>query len=346
MLPRLTKLGGLAVAVGLAASAHTAMNTRLIVLEAASAQKTESGFAYEFPSPIEWKEIIPSWEVNPWNGEPIEVRVKVGQDERLWDFGRWSMEERTSVNDQKSDAFQLFTDTLVAAQTVPNQTPMRVEIKTTSTVPPRRLYLNFWGEAVREPSSPFDVALPIEPLDVPRRCQANYPGGNVLCSPTSVSMVLSYWAIQLKRPEIDHDVPLVQKHVHDPGWGGTGNWSFNTSFAATLPGMSGCVTRLRGLADLRAWLARGVPVVCSVSYDLLKGKETKGPNDGHLVVVVGIDPNGDILINDPGRQVVRLTYPRQAFLRAWESPKRTVYLIYPENWLEPVDPTGPWRQRS
>jgi hypothetical protein len=38
------------------------------------------------------------------------------------------------------------------------------------------------------------------------------------------------------------------RHVHDPAWSGTGNWSFNTAWAATLTGHA-FVTRLHDLRE-------------------------------------------------------------------------------------------------
>ena len=81
-------------------------------------------------------------------------------------------------------------------------------------------------------------------LPVPTRSQLDYAGGGAWCSPTSVSMVLSYWSMQLGRSDLNRDVPEVAAAVYDPGWPGTGNWSFNTAYAGSFPGMRAYVTRL------------------------------------------------------------------------------------------------------
>ena len=59
-------------------------------------------------------------------------------------------------------------------------------------------------------------------IDVPQRADNNYPHGGVLCSPTSLSMVLAYYANRLSRPEMNKDVPEVESHVRDPVYKGTG----------------------------------------------------------------------------------------------------------------------------
>ena len=95
------------------------------------------------------------------------------------------------------------------------------------------------------------------------------------------------------------------------------------------------------ILPIEAWVARGVPVTCSVSYDLLKGKGKKSPNDGHLLVV-GFTPEGDLVLNDPGRKPIRLVYPRADFEAAWATSDHTVYLIHPVTWSVPKSLGGAW----
>lgn len=178
-------------------------------------------------------------------------------------------------------------------------------------------------------------------LEPPRRAQSAYVGGNVLCSPTAVSMGLGFWAKTLRRPELDCDVPEVQRGVFDAAYDGTGNWSFNMAFAASQSGIKAYVSRFRDVRDLEDWVDSGVPVACSVSYGLLRGKDKRESDDGHLVLLVGFDRDGNPVFNDPGRNVVRLTYQRADFERAWATSRRTVYLIYPEGWKVPAG-EGPW----
>ncbi len=178
-------------------------------------------------------------------------------------------------------------------------------------------------------------------LGVPTRSQLDYPGGDAWCSPTSVSMVLSYWSGRLGRPDLNRAVPEVAAAVHDPGWPGTGNWPFNTAYAGSFPGMRGYVTRLGHVGELGSWIAAGVPVVTSVTYSILKGKPDQG--DGHLVVVVGFDERGDVVLNDPGTRIaMRKTVPRDRFAAAWAESHNTVYLIHPTDHPVPHSPHGHW----
>ena len=52
-------------------------------------------------------------------------------------------------------------------------------------------------------------------MDVLERSQMAYENGSVLCSPTTVSMLLSFWSKKLKRADLDRDVPRAA--VHDVG---------------------------------------------------------------------------------------------------------------------------------
>lgn len=304
----------------------------------------EYEYRWDFETAHEWDELVASWRATTPTGSFLEVVVTI--DGHSFTLGKWREGEagifRNSRNGQKHTVGDVSTDTFIAASPRKKGSLKLILAPDEAGRLPKvdRLWLSA-SQSVQEDGS---GALPeIQPLDVPYRAQMSYPGGDVLCSPTSLSMVLAYWSKTLDRPVIDRDVPEVQKNVYDPVYKGCGNWSFNTSYAASLPGMTGYVSRLRGTSDLAAWLERGVPVVCSISYDLLKGKDKRGQGDGHLVVVVGMK-GGKIILNDPGRNIVRVEAEVANFRRAWEASRRTVYLVYPKSWLPPEGP-GPWASR-
>jgi uncharacterized protein YvpB len=179
-----------------------------------------------------------------------------------------------------------------------------------------------------------------EVLPVPERSQMAFPEGGGWCSPTSTSMVLAFWANKLSRADLNKTVPEVAEGVNDPNWPGTGNWPFNTAYAGSFPGMRAYVTRLGGLNELELWIDSGMPVVASVAYGVLKGKQT---TDGHLVVVAGFTQDGHVIVNDPGTRLnVRKDFSRENFLKAWDHSKRTVYLIYPDSAVVPPDANHHW----
>jgi len=138
----------------------------------------------------------------------------------------------------------------------------------------------------------------------------------------------------------------VARQVHDPAWSGTGNWSFNTAWAAGVAGRA-FVTRLRDLRDAERFVDAGIPLVASVAYPrgALRGAPTLG-TAGHLLVIRGFTAGGDVVTNDPGAPTdrsVRRTYRRGEFERAWlGGAGGTVYVIHRDDQALPVGSRGAW----
>jgi hypothetical protein len=158
-------------------------------------------------------------------------------------------------------------------------------------------------------------------------------------------MLLGYWARTLERPELEIPTADIAGGVHDPGWQGTGNWSFNAAYAGARPGLVGAVGRLGGLTDLEAWLRAGVPVAASIAYGVLKSG-VREENDGHLVVVIGTTPDGSVVVNDPGsRTDPQRIVPRNRFAEAWSVSRNTVYVVHPAGQAVPPALRDRWLVR-
>ncbi|GAC1621459.1 MAG: peptidase C39 family protein [Vulcanimicrobiaceae bacterium] len=156
------------------------------------------------------------------------------------------------------------------------------------------------------------VALPALELDVPPLSQFvdAYPNERGWCAPTSLAMLLGYRGYPV-------DVPIVAREVYDATYGGTGNWAFNVAFAGTL-GFRAAVVHLRDLAHAHAFLTDDMPLALSIAWK--PGDLPGAPlpqSTGHIVVLRGITPDGDALVNDPAVPGVATTYAREAFERAW-----------------------------
>jgi len=167
------------------------------------------------------------------------------------------------------------------------------------------------------------VALPAVALDVPPYSQydSSHPGERGWCAPTALAMLLAYRDYPL-------DVPVVAREVFDARYGGTGNWTFNVAFAGTL-GFRAAVVHLRDLAHAHVFLADDIPLALSIAW---RGGLPGAPlphSDGHLVVLRGIDENGDALVNDPAAAGVLMTYPRAAFEAAWVSHGGIAFAVVP-----------------
>jgi hypothetical protein len=187
-------------------------------------------------------------------------------------------------------------------------------------------------------------------LDVPRLSQMTWAevGGRGWCSPTSLAMVLSHAGTLPPTTDTGSvDVTATAQEVFDPGYDGTGNWSFNAAWAATLTGHA-FVTRLHDLRDAERFVDAGIPLVASVAYPHggLPGAPTRG-TDGHLVVIRGFTAKGDVVTNDPAaptERSVRRTYERGAFERAWlRGSGGTVYVVRRADQPLPRRGSGPPR---
>jgi hypothetical protein len=157
-------------------------------------------------------------------------------------------------------------------------------------------------------------------LPVPVHSQMIYPdGGEVWCSPTSVTMILGYWDAKLGTSLAD-TVPKAAKTMWDTVYDGSGNWAFNTAYASSK-GYKAYVHRLSSLAQAESYIQKGIPLALSIAWGVgeLDGAHI-AKSGGHLVVLRGFTKSGDVIINDPAAKTdagVRTVYQRAQLERAW-----------------------------
>ena len=166
-----------------------------------------------------------------------------------------------------------------------------------------------------------------------------YGQGEGWCSPTTLSMLLAYWAEVLQRHDLQQSVPRIATQVYDATYKGTGNWPFNTAYVAQF-NLRAYITRMYSFNQIEKWIQAGVPVGISISYAKDKLPNSPIPSTaGHLLVVRGFTANGDVITNDPAapaNEAVRIVYNRYDLAQAWLNGSHgLVYVIYPENWPVP-----------
>ncbi|MGE0000649.1 MAG: peptidase C39 family protein [Fimbriimonadaceae bacterium] len=295
---------------------------------------------------VAWRELVLSWNTGSTGKGSVTVLASA-EHEQGWtkdyvmgEWGNATGAKRTSVNDQVDEDGKVLTDTLVLARAAG---AVRVTLVAKGGGP----RVEWVGASFRDPGAETPASEPNREawgkvLEPPRLFQMDYPNGDKICSPTALSMILGFWARELGKPTLASGVVETCQAVFDPGWDGTGNWSFNVAFAGSKPGLRALVTRLAGMSELEDWIARGWPVACSVSNGLLRGKGFADGNDGHLVVLVGFTAEGEPVFNDPGRSETRQTYRRSDFEAAWAKSGRTVYLVYPSLLRPPHPRFGNW----
>lgn len=303
------------------------------------------------PTAFGFWEAIASWEATTPSGTWVEtqVRAQVSGTWSAWfNVGVWAADSATvrrhSVNFQSDALAQVATDTLrVSAKKAATAVQVKVRLFSANGVALPRVH----GSAVTVSTAPEKnpVLVPGNParwnrvLAVPSCSQMVYPdGGEVWCSPTSLAMVLKYWAGDTSACE--PGVRSAVGGVYDWTYRGHGNWPFNTAHASTA-GLQAHVTRFTRLAQVEEWVAAGVPAILSVAWR--KGELTGAPiesTNGHLLVLVGFDAAGNPVVNDPAASSdagVRRTYARSEFESLWlKASAGTAYLVYPSGWTVPV----------
>jgi hypothetical protein len=298
-------------------------------------------------------ELVASWNADAPPGTWLRVEVRAFRFKRpttFYTMGLWSTDTsrfpRESVLNQKDEHGDVATDTL-RLQDPADSFQVRVFLGGENVTRPELKFLGLSLTDTRAKPLPLSTLTKTwgKVLPVPERSQMVYPNGKVICSPTTVSMLMGYWAAKLNRPELDRAVPDIVEAVYDTNWKGTGNWVFNMAYAGSFPGMRAYAARLTDLSQLEQWIAAGIPVGLSLCYDRLRGKGP-GPN-GHLVVCVGFTPEGDVVVNDPGTtENVQKVFPRKNLADAWAYSRNTAYLVYPETASVPSDRFGHWHSWS
>jgi hypothetical protein len=305
--------------------------------------------------------LIASWDATTPSGTWLEVHVRV-REQGVWthwyDLPIWASDfstiHRHSVDRQRDGSGGVDTDTFYTrAGRTASAYQLAITLFTTATTvsPSLRLIAAVASHDAEPTSSDASIGTAVNlDLPVPQRSQM-LPlyrgqrfggGGEAWCSPTSTSMVLAYWGQVLGRRDLSVSVAAAAAGTYDATYDGTGNWPFNTAYAARL-GLTAFVTRFDSLARLDPWIKARVPVVISIAFGPggLPGAPIPS-SDGHLLVVRGFTRSGDVVTNDPAAPsdaAARIVYRRADLERVWQTGSHgTAYLIYPPGW--PVPPLG------
>ena len=130
-------------------------------------------------------------------------------------------------------------------------------------------------------------------------------GGEAWCSPTSTAMVVAFHGAGPTPDDLEafpgsrYDDPQVvyaARYTYDWNYKGAGNWPANVAYATRF-GLDGFVTRLRSLNEAQRFLDVSIPLVASINGEL--PGFLLGRTNGHLLVIRGFQPNGDVITNDP-----------------------------------------------
>jgi hypothetical protein len=322
-------------------------------------------------------ELVASWNASTPGASWVEVRVRgtsAAGMTKYYVLGRWCAADpadgggihRTSLNSQGDTVATVYTDTLATRKGytlsdwqlevrlhVPVDDPSAVPVVTSvgamaSALPDDKTV----ARSANGPACGIELPVPTYSQEVHI---GHYPewdnGGEAWCSPTSTAMVVDFWSAgptdaetAWVDPPVDAQVDFAARNVFDYTYDGAGNWPFNTAYAATR-GLHGFVTRLRSLTEAEEFIAVGIPLVVSVSFK--KGELTGAGygTNGHLMVIRGFTPAGDVIANDPASHLiadntqVRVVYDREEFENVWVPHSGgIVYVIAPAGHSLPDRP--------
>jgi len=137
--------------------------------------------------------------------------------------------------------------------------------------------------------------------------------GGDICSPTSVSMIL-------KSYNIDVDPYQFALDTHDPYFDMFGIWPRVVQNASQF-GLDGAVTRYRTWSEAREVLANGGRIAMSIGQPLYTG---------HLVMLAGFTTDGRPIVHDPAKSSgYSYVYNKTSISQSWFNKGGIGYTFYP-----------------
>ncbi|HET6315944.1 MAG TPA: C39 family peptidase [Chloroflexota bacterium] len=314
---------------------------------------------------FDFTRLVASWNAETPGDSSIRVEVQAttadGAPSDWYTLAIWAATDqtmrRTSINGQADAIGRVDTDTLHARAVPFRSYGLRVTLQRAapdSDSPSVRMLGAQVSDTSFTPgqatSAPFgldsvELSVPAYSQEVHARHYPQYGGGGeAWCSPTSTEMVVEYWGrgpspadLAWVNPDFgDPSVDHAARSSYDVAYRGTGNWPFNTAYAAGF-GLDAFVTQLRSLTEAELFIRAGIPLVASIASrpGELSGFLFDGGTNGHLVVIVGFDGSGNPIVNDPAawsNTSVRRVYDRAQFERVWlRGSAGSVYVIHPSD---------------
>jgi len=287
----------------------------------------------EFPS----TEFIPSWNVDvpEDTGVSFDMRVRMAESGEWspWLYmGQWGQTLQSPRRVVTFDHGRVHVDILRLWQPADafqlRATLLCWELEREATPRLRRLAMVYSGPEVG-PQVEVSGGPPerwARDLQLPFRAQGweDRAIRGSICSPTSVSMVMEHWGVSLPTVE-------CAKAIYDPDYGIFGNWVRGTQFAS-LHGLDAWIDRFRDWDKVKATIAEGQPIIASIRFRAgTFPSNVMESTNGHLIVIRGITPEGDIIVNDPAssERGDGVVYKADELAQAWFNAGGIGYIIRP-----------------
>ena len=207
----------------------------------------------------------------------------------------------------------------------------------------RRLTMVYSG-VVRDEAERAKLTRPVviegewaQTLDVPFFTQADAPPALKprICSPTSVTMVMQYRGD--KGAMVENALG-----IYDPEYEIFGNWGRAVAYAGER-GFDAYLDRIRTWDQLKAYIAQGQPVIASIKFESgTFPSNVMNQTNGHLVVIRGLTPEGDAVMNDSASKTrgEGIVYRSEELARAWLRHGGVAYIIRPMEGKDESADTG------
>ena len=293
----------------------------------------------EVTTAFAFTELLPSWNVSApaETGLRLEVRVRrAGGGWSPWLYlGSWG---RTIAGERTTSCRHGFVNIdYLKLHRPADAYQVRVHLDSFSLDPAasptvRRVAVCYSG-VVKDESRRREVTEPVvmdgewgRDLGVPFFTQKDAPKplSGEICSPTSVSMVLAHWGV--KKPVVENAMA-----IYDGEYDLFGNWGRAVARAGDL-GMDAWLTRFRNWEQVKAQIAAGQPVIASIRFERDEFPSAVLPKtNGHLIVIRGFTPAGDVIVNDPASRDRGdgAVYKADELARAWFDRGGVGYVIRP-----------------
>ena len=289
-----------------------------------TSSETRTAFAFT--------ELLPSWNVSApaETGLRLEVRVRSARGQRWtpWLYlGSWgrtlpSAQRVTSCREGAVNVDYLALESPADAYQV------RVEFVSFSldkaAAPSLRRVSVCYSGVTGERRVPVPVEGWARDLNVPFRTQKDAPKSlsGEICSPTSVTMVLAHFGVD--RPVVENALA-----IWDDENDMFGNWGRAVARASEL-GTDGWLTRFRRWDQVKSQVAAGQPLIASIRFKSGAFPSAVLPStSGHLIVIRGFMPTGDVIVNDPASRERGngAVYKADELARAWFNHGGVAYVI-------------------
>ncbi|BCR35744.1 C39 family peptidase [Mariniplasma anaerobium] len=267
-------------------------------------------------------ELVPTWNVVLDEKSTVTIFVAIGNHTGYSDYyamALWRKTYKTSLEDQVDQYGRKTIDTITPKLIDINRIKFKVIFAKSDTDATALKNISI-TTIPKQSENHYDFSILQEKsiLLEPRQ-QLSVPAiGNLICSPTSLSMVLNYY-------NHSESQSLVSSYVFDQGAQIYGNWSFNASYAGGFDDLYARVQYANDLSTLSSYINNDQPLVLSIrtqTKEELEGSIMAYPS-GHLLVLTGfklIDDTWYALVSDPAEyedSKVNREYNLQDLLDAW-----------------------------